>query len=163
MVTQIVTPDIYDAHEGDVDVVEAQFRGFGRLKSFFGPCATIKCFEDNRLVRQASLSPGEGRVLVVDAGGSMRVAMMGDVLAANCVKSGWAGAVIFGVVRDTPQINELEFGIKALGTTCRRAGRADLGGAVGTPVSFGNVTFRPGDWVYVDEDAVLTSPHELKV
>ena len=69
-------------------MVEAQFRGFGRLQAFCGPCATIKCFEDNRLVRQASLSPGKARVLVVDVGGSLRVAMMGDVLAANCMKSG---------------------------------------------------------------------------
>ena len=159
----IVTPDIYDAYEGQVDVVELQFRGFGQRTAFCGPCATIKCFEDNRLVRQASLSPGEGRVLVVDAGGSMRVAMMGDVLAANCMKSGWAGAVIFGVVRDTPQIDPLDFGIKALGTTCRKAGPDDLGGAVDAPVSFGNVTFQPGDWVYADADAVLTSRKKLKL
>ena len=161
--TQIVTPDIYDAYEGEVDVVEAQFRGFGRVESFYGPCATIKCFEDNRLVRQASQSAGQGRVLVVDAGGSMRVAMMGDVLAANCLKNGWAGAVIFGVVRDTPQINQLEFGVKALGTTCRKAGPNDLGGAVEVSVCFGNVSFKPGDWVYADADAVLVSAKELKL
>lgn len=161
--TQIVTPDIYDAYADQVDVVEAQFRGFGRVQAFYGPCATIKCFEDNRLVRQASLSPGKGRVLVVDAGGSMRVAMMGDVLAANCMKNGWAGAVIFGVVRDTPQIDQLEFGVKALGTTCRKAGPNDLGGAVDLTLSFGNATFRPGDWVYADADAVLVGGKELKV
>lgn len=160
---QIVTPDIYDDYADQVSVVELQFRGFGRTDSFCGPCTTIKCFEDNRLVRQASLSPGGGRVLVVDAGGSMRVAMMGDVLVSNCVKNGWAGAVIFGVVRDTPQIDQLEFGVKALGTTCRKAGPADLGGAVDVPVSFGNVTFRPGDWVYADVDAVLVSGKELKL
>ncbi len=161
--TQIVTPDIYDAYGGEIEVVEAQFRGFGRRQEFCGPCATIKCFEDNRLVRQASLSPGKGRVLVVDAGGSMRVAMMGDVLAANCMENGWAGAVIFGVVRDTPQIDQLEFGVKALGTTCRKAGPADLGGAVDVPLSFGNAAFRPGDWVYADVDAVLVSGKELKL
>ncbi len=93
----------------------------------------------------------------------MRVAMMGDVLVANCVKNGWSGAVIFGVVRDTPQIDQLEFGVKALGTTCRKAGPEDLGGAVDVPVSFGNVTFRPGDWVYADADAVLASATELKI
>lgn len=159
----IVTPDLFDAYEGQVDVVELQFRGFGKRHAFYGPCATIKCFEDNRLVRQASQSPGEGRVLVVDAGGSMRVAMMGDMLAANCVRNGWAGAVIFGVVRDTPQIDTLDFGVKALGTTARKAGPEDLGGVVDRPVSFGNVSFQPGDWVYADADAVLVSRKKLAV
>lgn len=158
---EIVTPDIYDAYADQVSVVELQFRGFGRRQSFHGPCSTIKCFEDNRLVRAASLSPGGGRVLVVDAGGSMRVAMMGDVLASNCMNNGWVGAVIFGVVRDTPQIDPLDFGVKALGTTARKAGPEDLGGAVDIPVTFGSVTFRPGDWVYADADAVLASPREL--
>ena len=156
-----MTPDIYDTYADQVGVVELQLRGFGKRRSFHGPCSTIKCFEDHRLVRAASQSPGGGRVLVVDAGGSMRVAMMGDMLASNCMNNGWAGVVIFGVVRDTPQIDALDFGVKALGTTARRSGPEDLGGSVDLPVSFGGVTFRPGDWVYADADAVLVSPSEL--
>lgn len=160
--TRIITPDIYDAYIDTVKVCECQFRSFGRKEEFFGPAFTIKCFEDNRLVNKASKTPGEGRVLVVDAGSSMKVAMMGDMLVSNAMRNGWAGAVIFGVIRDTPQIDPLDFGVKALGTTARKAG-PDLGGTTDIPVSFGGVTINPGDWIYADRDAVLVSPTELKL
>ncbi len=160
---KIVTPDLFDANVGSVAVVEAQFRGFGQREEFFGPCETVKCFEDHRLVKALSETAGQGRVLVVDGGGSMRVALMGDMLAAGLAGNGWAGAVVFGVIRDTPQIDALDFGVKALGTTARRSGAELLGGATGIPVSFGGAAIRPGDWIYADRDAVLVSATELNL
>ena len=150
------TAEIHDAHPDEVAVCDAQFRSFGRRLEFAGPCATLKCHEDHRRARALVEEPGEGRVLVIDAGGSLRIGLMGDTMAALAAKNGWAGAVIYGAVRDTAAIDALDFGVKALGTTARRS-NADRGGQVGEPVAFGGVTFRPGDWVYADRDAVIVS------
>ncbi len=157
---EIVTPDIFDRYHEEIEVVDLQFRSFGRRLAFAGPCVTVKCLEDNRIVAELAGRQGEGRVMVIDGGGSMRVAMMGDVLAERAMTNGWVGAVIHGVVRDSPQIDRLEFAIKALGTTCRRR-TVELAGAVDVPVTFGGVTFRSGDWVYADVDAVVRSSREL--
>jgi regulator of ribonuclease activity A len=159
----IITPDLFDANEHSVDIIELQFRGFGKRMEFCGPCAVVKTFENHIPVKEMSGTEGRGRVLVIDGGGSMRVALMGDMLAARLVENGWAGAVIHGVIRDTPQINELDFGVKALGTTARRAAADALPGAEGLAVSFGNVRIKPGDWIYADADAVLVSPVELSL
>ena len=152
----ILTAEIHDAHPEEVAVCDAQFRSFGRRVGFAGPCPTLKCHEDHKRARALVEEPGESRVLVIDAGGSLRIGIMGDTMAALAAKNGWAGAVIFGAIRDSVAIDALDFGVKALGTTARRS-NVDMGGLVGAPVAFGGVTFRPGDWVYADQDAVIVS------
>ena len=156
----ISTAEIHDAYPDEVAVCDAQFRSFGRRVEFAGPCATLKCHEDHKRARALVEEPGQGRVLVIDAGGSLRIGIMGDTMAALAARNGWAGAVIFGAIRDSAAIDALDFGVKALGTTARRS-NIDMGGLVGQPVAFGGATFRPGDWVYADRDAVIVSARKF--
>lgn len=156
------TADLHDANEDLVAVCDAQFRSFGRRPCIAAPCVTFKVFEDHRLVRDhIAATPGDGRILVIDGGGSMRVGLLGDTMAERAMRNGWIGAIVFGVVRDTPALDALDFGVKALGTTARR-GRLETGGLVDVPVMFGGVEFRSGWWVYADVDAVLVSREPLK-
>jgi len=157
---RIETAEIHDAHPDEVAVCDVQFRSFGRRLAFAGPCATLKVYEDHRRANALIEEPGQGRVLVVDAGGSLRVGIMGDNMAALAAQNGWAGAVIFGAIRDSAAIDALDFGVKALGTTARRSAQ-DLGGAVGLPLTLGGAVFRPGDWVYADRDAVIVCQRRL--
>jgi regulator of ribonuclease activity A len=149
-----VTSDIHDADPDKAAVCETQFRGFGRRTSFGGPCTTVKVFEDHRKVKELLATPGEGRVLVIDGAASARIGLMGDVMAEVAMRNGWAGAVIYGAIRDSVVINAMDFGVKALFTTARRSSVA-AEWQRDVPVEFGGVTFRAGDWVYADEDAVL--------
>ena len=155
-----VTADLYDQHHGALAVCERQFRSFGQRQAFFGPCSTLKTFEDHTPVLAALSEAGNGRVLVVDGEGSLRVGLMGDRLAAIGARKGWTGIVINGAIRDSRGIDQLAIGVKALGATARRgwtAGTSDRD----VPLHIGGVTFSPGDWVYADVDCVLVSPHEL--
>jgi regulator of ribonuclease activity A len=120
----------------------------------------VRCFEDNVLVRRLLESPGAGRVLVVDAGGSVRCALVGERLASLGAASGWAGIVLNGCVRDSAALTGGPFGIKALGTNPRPSGKRG-GGEVDVAVSFGEVTFRPGALVYADEDGVVVLPERF--
>jgi regulator of ribonuclease activity A len=120
----------------------------------------VLVYEDHRKVKETIELPGNGRVLIVDGGGSLRVALLGDRLAARAMQSGWAGIIIHGAIRDSLAIDNLEFGVKALGTTARRSS-IELGGIAELPVSFGATMFRDGDWVYADADAVIVSPRKL--
>lgn len=156
----IVTADLYDLHPGELQVCVLQFRQFGRPLSYFGPCQTLSTFEDHRPVLRALEQPGAGQVLVVDAGGSMRVGVMGDRLAETAARNGWRGVVINGVVRDSRGIDALKIGVHALGTTARR-GNTPTEGQMGAPVSFGDVTIEPGNWVYADANCVIVAPREL--
>ena len=162
MQNPIVTADIFDVHHQSVDVCELQFRSFGQRGSFFGPCVTVKTFEDHLPVLDALQAPGDGRILVVDAGGSCRAGVMGDRVAEVGVKNGWRGAVIFGAIRDSAGIDQLDFGVKALGTSARRTwlhvtGHRDIA------VQFGGARFETGHWVYADCDCVLVSRHALQL
>ena len=116
----IVTADLYDAHHETVGVCALQFRSFGKRRSFFGPCATVATFEDHTPVLNVLSEPGNGRVLVVDGQGSLRIGLMGDRLAEIGVRNGWAGVVINGAIRDSLGIDALAIGVKALGATARR-------------------------------------------
>lgn len=155
-----VTADLYDAHHASVQVLNAQFRSFGKVRAFAGPASTLHASENHHPVQKALETPGEGRVLVVDGEGLLTVGLMGDRLAALALKNGWAGAVLFGAVRDTAGINALDFGVKALGTTARRAWVA-IEGRRDVVLTVAGATIHPRDWVYADEDAVLVSPSRL--
>ncbi len=156
----IVTADIFDTHHQALSVCEAQFRSFGKPDSFYGPCVTVKTFEDHLPLVEVLRGPGEGRILVVDAGGSLRMGVMGDRMAEIAIASGWRGAVIFGAIRDSLGIDQLNFGVKALGTTARRTW-IHGGGHQGVPVEFGNARFETGFWVYADRDSVMVSREQL--
>jgi regulator of ribonuclease activity A len=153
---EFFTTDICDAHDDKVQVVAPMFRSYGGRKSFCGPIATLKLFEDNGLVRGTLESPGEGRVLVVDGGGSLRCALVGDQLAALAVRNGWNGIVVYGCIRDSRAIGDMDVGVLALATHPRKTVKRNQGERE-VPVSFGGVTFVPGEWLYADEDGVLVS------
>ena len=116
MTAVISTPDLTDEHPG-ARAIELQFVNFGKVAHFGGPVVTIKCHEDNSLVKQAVGEPGEGRVIVVDGGGSLRRALLGDMLAEQAAQNGWAGLVINGAIRDVDEIGATNLGVQALGTT----------------------------------------------
>ena len=154
------TADLHDDHEGRVQVANILMQSFGQKTRFSGPISTVKCFEDNSLVRAALEEPGKGRVLVVDGGGSIRCALVGDKLAEMGMKNGWVGMVIHGCIRDFAVVSTLDIGIKALGTNPRRSvkkgeGERDIA------LNFADATFTPGNWLYADEDGILISPDKL--
>ena len=154
------TADLYDAHENQVSVAEPMFADFGGNIAFSGPIATIKCYEDNSLVRKRLSQPGEGRVLVVDGGGSIHCALLGDQLAKLGVDNGWSGLVIFGCIRDSAVIADMDLGVKALATTPRKSVKRDQG-LEDIPVIFAGVTFESGHYLYADEDGILVAPSKL--
>lgn len=155
-----VTCDLYDDHGEALGVLPTALRHFGGRLAFHGPAQTVKTHEVNTRVRELANSPGEGRVMVVDGGGSDRRALMGDMLAAAAAKNGWAGAVIFGAVRDVAELRQLDLGIMALARTparCLRSGE----GEVGCPITIGGVRITPGDMIVADEDGVIVAPPGL--
>lgn len=155
-----LTADLVDAHAEVLRGCHAQFRSYGGRARFHGPVRTIRCFEDNVLVKQTLSSPGNGAVLVVDGGASLRCCLLGDYLAELGKKNGWVGMVVWGAVRDTVALGNLDFGLKALGASPFRPGKIGAG-VVDEPVEFGDATFRPGDWVYADEDGIVISDRAL--
>jgi regulator of ribonuclease activity A len=147
------TADLLDEHP-DAAVCSVAFRQFGGVASVDGAIATVRCFEDNVLVRQRVNEPGEGRVLVVDGGGSLRVALVGDNIASLAHGNGWAGLIVHGCVRDSAALRNLELGIKALGTHPKPSSKGGEG-EVDVPVTFGGVTFTPGARVASDDDGIV--------
>jgi regulator of ribonuclease activity A len=148
----VTTADLLDEHP-DANVCLIQFRSFGE-RAFSGAIATIRCFEDNVLVRGRLAERGDGRVLVVDGGASMRCALVGDNLATLARDNGWAGIVLNACVRDSLALDELAFGVKAIGTNPRPSAK-DGGGEIDVPVMFGDVTFTPGASLHADADGVV--------
>lgn len=154
------TADLCDDFESSLSIVQPGFISFGQRTRFSGKVSTIKCFEDNSLVREAVSHPGEGQVLVVDGAASMRSALLGDQLAALAVKNNWSGIIVNGCIRDSFDISAMNIGVKALSThplkTLKRgAGERDI------DVNFGGVTFHPGDIVYSDEDGIIVARKPL--
>ena len=152
------TCDLCDVHKNDSSgafrVLPPVFRDFGARRRFAGPVVTIKCFEDNSLVKAMLEEPGRQRVLVVDAGGSLRRALVGGNLASAAARNGWAGVVIHGCVRDVAEMADCEVGIRALAlmplpTEKRNTGERDV------PVQIEGVWVRPGDWLYADDDGMV--------
>lgn len=156
----IQTTDLCDANEDKVSVVSPMFRSFGGRSAFGGPITTLKLFEDNALVRKTLETAGEGRVLVIDGGGSMRCALVGDQLAELGVRNGWGGIVVYGCIRDSKAIGAMNIGVFALGTHPRKTVKRNTG-ETDLPVTFGGVTFIPGHYLYADEDGVIVSPTAL--
>lgn len=155
------TADLYDLYEEKLQVCGPIFRHYGRNKNFNGPIVTLKCFEDNSLVRELVGQPGNGQVLVVDGGGSLYCAMLGDQLAQKAVGNGWAGLVIFGCIRDSEYISEMPIGVLALATNPRKSIKKGVGD-IGQVVSFAGVSFRPGEWLYADQDGVVLLEKQVK-
>lgn len=161
MTSPIVTTDLCDANEGaladgSLRVFDPLLIALGGRASFAGPAVTLKLFEDNSLIADAVKTPGQGRVLVVDAGGSLRCAVFGGNLAAAAAKNGWAGVVINGCARDSAEINAAPIGVRALALHPRRSVKRGVGER-DVPVTFLGVTVRPGEWIYADADGVLVS------
>ncbi len=154
------TADLCDDHAESVQICEPIFSSFGGKARFAGRISTIKCFEDNSLVREAVGEPGEGRVLVVDAGGSKRCAMLGDLLAAKAVDNGWSGVVMYGLIRDSADIAQMDLGVKALGTYPLKSVKKGIGER-DVQVKFGGVSFAPGNYLYADEDGIICSESSL--
>lgn len=154
------TADLCDDYSDDLQIVEPGFISFGGNSFFSGPISTIKCFEDNSRVREQLSTPGEGRVLVVDAGGSRRCAMLGDLLAAKAVENGWSGVVMYSLIRDSAEIGTMPLGVKALGTHPLKSEKKNQG-EIDLRVTFGGVTFTPGEWLYADEDGIVVSKKAL--
>ncbi|MGL6160225.1 ribonuclease E activity regulator RraA [Microbulbifer sp.] len=157
---RIPTPDLCDAHPELVQVVEPMFVNYGGRECFGGQIVTIKCFEDNSLVRELVTEEGRGKVLVVDAGGSMRRACLGDQLAGKACASGWEGILMYGCIRDVDEISGLELGVQALGSHPMKTEKKGIGER-NIAVTFGGVTFTPGAYLYADNNGVIVSPRPL--
>ncbi|SDW53023.1 regulator of ribonuclease activity A [Pseudomonas syringae] len=155
-----ITPDLCDAYPEQVQVVEPMFSNFGGRDSFGGQIVTLKCFEDNSLVREQVELDGKGKVLVVDGGGSLRCALLGDMLAEKAARNGWEGLVIFGCVRDVDMLAQTDLGVQALASYPKRSEKRGVG-QLDLPVTFGGVTFRPGEYLYADNNGVIISPSPL--
>lgn len=153
------TCDLFDANP-DVQSCDLPFRSFGCRRTFSGRIRTVRCLHDNALVKTMLGTPSAGEVLVVDGGGSLHSALIGDLIAALGRDCGWAGAIVHGAIRDSATIDTLDFGIKALGTNPRRSAKAGAG-QTDVVVSFGGISFAPGQWLYSDEDGILVADRKL--
>ncbi|QKS31192.1 MAG: ribonuclease E activity regulator RraA [Candidatus Accumulibacter similis] len=161
----ISTPDLLDRHEaktvdGSVRVVAPIFRRYGGRPGFCGRIVTLKLFEDNSLVREVLAEDGHGRVLLIDGGGSLRCALVGDQLAILAQRNGWEGIVVYGCIRDSDPIARIDLGLRALNTHPLKSIKKGVGER-DLAVTFAGVTFRPGDWIYVDADGIVVSDQPL--
>jgi len=153
---ELKTTDLCDAHPDKVRVAEPGFSDFGGHIDFFGRIHTVKCHEDNSLVRKALESNGEAKVLVVDGGGSMRCALLGDQLGDLAVKNKWRGIIVYGCIRDSAAISLLSLGVKAVDTIPLKSNKRNEG-QENIPVHFAGVDFVPGEYVYCDADGIIVS------
>lgn len=158
----LATTDLCDKYSDSVQIAESIFTDFGGELAFEGPIGTVKCFEDNSLVRAALETPGQGRVLVVDGGASDRCALLGDNLAQLAIDNDWAGIIIYGCVRDAGEIAEMGIGVKALNTHPKKSNKKNTG-EHDVSVHFAGVRFTPGAWVYADLDGIVVSDNELSL
>ena len=148
------TSDISDMFYPEVQYLDSMFKSYGAKISFSGQIVTIECFEDNSLVEEALKTSGNGSVLVIDAGGSMNCAMLGDKRIADAIQNEWQGIIVNGAIRDSAIINKMPIGIRALGTFPRKSIKKGVG-KNNVIVSFSNVKFIPNQYLYADEDGVI--------
>jgi regulator of ribonuclease activity A len=151
------TADLVDEIGDGVRSCDVQFRQFGGRREFAGRISTVRCFQDNALLKSVLSGPGDGGVLVVDGDGSLHTALVGDVIAELARSNGWAGLVINGAVRDATTLRTLDIGIKALGTNPRKSTKTGAGDR-DVVVSLGGVDFRPGELAYSDDDGIVVVP-----
>ena len=154
------TADLCDEYSDTVVVTAPMFRDYGQRSSFGGPITTVKCFEDNSLVRAQLEKQGDGHVLVVDGGGSMRCAMVGDLLAQLGADNGWNGILVNGCIRDSGVIATIDIGVKALATHPLKSVKKGVG-EIDVIVHFADTNFIPGHYLYADKDGVIVSPKAL--
>jgi len=159
------TPDLLDANEantrdGHIRIVAPMFQRYGGRPTFSGQIVSLKLFEDNSLVREAFAENGKGKVLVIDGGGSLRCALLGDQLAILAHKNGWEGVIIYGCIRDSADIDQIDIGVRALNTHPLKSIKKGAGDR-NIAVTFGGVTFVPGEWLYADEDGVIVATTPL--
>ncbi|WP_104162204.1 ribonuclease E activity regulator RraA, partial [Arthrobacter sp. ZGTC212] len=146
--------DLYDERGEDIQSLAIQFQSLGGRTHFSGPARTVRCFEDNALLKSVVSTPGEGAILVVDGGGSLSRALMGDMIAEIAVSNGWSGVIINGAIRDREAISGLPLGVKALGSNPRKSTKTGAGES-DVELTLDGVTIRPGALVYCDPDGVL--------
>ncbi|WP_213877737.1 ribonuclease E activity regulator RraA [Pseudomonas sp. dw_358] len=154
------TPDLCDAYPEQLQVLDPMFSNFGGRDSFGGQIVTIKCHEDNSLVREQVDQPGKGKVLVVDGGGSLRRALLGDMLAEKAAHHGWEGLIIYGCVRDVDALAQTDVGVQALASHPLKTDKLGVG-TLNVKVTFAGVTFNPGEYVYADNNGIIVSPSVL--
>ncbi|PAK96192.1 S-adenosylmethionine--2-demethylmenaquinone methyltransferase [Brevibacterium casei] len=150
----VSTADLWDERGPELHSIALNFTDFGDKVAFSGPARTVRCFEDNALVRSVLSGPGDGSVLVVDGGGSIATALMGDMIAELALSNGWVGVVINGAVRDREVLATLDLGVKALASNPRKSGKTG-DGEQDIVVEFGGATIRPGAMVFADADGVV--------
>jgi regulator of ribonuclease activity A len=158
--TNFKTADLCDSFLSSLQIAEPLFQDYGGLKSFCGQIVTVQAFEDNALVRQQLETDGQNRVLVVDGGGSMECALVGDQLAQMAYENGWSGIVINGCIRDSAEISEIAIGLKALNIVPNKSSRKGIKDQ-DMPVHFAGVTFNPGHYLYADRDGVVIADRNL--
>lgn len=156
----IKTSELVDAFEDELQCCTAPLTLYGRRRAFSGRVSTIRCYEDNVLMRRALEQPGEGRVLVVDGAGSPHRALIGDRIVAMAQRNGWQGLVLNACLRDAVAIDAMDFGVFAIGRTPRRS-RKDGWGEADVPVRFGGVEFVPGHMLYADDDGIAVAARDL--
>ncbi|MBB5152694.1 ribonuclease E activity regulator RraA [Saccharopolyspora phatthalungensis] len=148
------TADLADREGPEVRSCDVQFRNLGGRAAFEGRIRTVTCFQDNALLKKVLSEPGDGQVLVIDGGGSLHTALIGDVIAEIGRSNGWSGVIVNGAVRDSAVLAEMDFGVKALGTNPRKSTKTGAG-AVDEVVEFGGVRFVPGEHVVSDHDGIV--------
>ncbi len=154
------TPDICDEFPADLQVLEPLFSEYGDSEQFSGEVVTIKCFEDNTLLKQTLGTDGSGKVMVVDGGGSLRRALLGDILAAMAADNGWQGVVINGCVRDVEILKTIRLGVRALNCHPVRSDKRNEG-QLNVPVTFAGANIKPGQYLYADENGILVANSKL--
>ncbi|WP_144783994.1 ribonuclease E activity regulator RraA [Microbacterium sp. BH-3-3-3] len=150
----IATADLYDERGDELDSLSLPMIDLGGHVAFDGPIRTVRCHRDNALVKRMLATPGDGAVLVVDGGGSLESALVGDLIAASAVDNGWAGVIVNGAIRDRAAMAELPLGVKALGSNPRKSAKDGVG-EVDVTVTIAGVVFAPGRRVWADADGVL--------
>ena len=163
-IDNFVTCDLLDAHP-DCQVCAPNMEGkrffsYGGKSKFGGEVVTVKCFEDNSRVKELLATAGQGKVLVVDGGASMRCALLGDMIAQSAVDYGWAGVIVYGCVRDVDDMRQMPIGVQALGSTPRKSNRQGIG-EVGVTLQFGGLTIKSGMFVYADNNGIIVSEQAL--
>ena len=157
---KFTVPDICDDFLHSVQILEPLFTAFGACRKYYGEIVTIKCFEDNSVVKQTLGYDGHGKVLVVDGGGSLRCALLGDLLGAMAAENGWRGVLINGCVRDVEILKTIDLGISALNCHPLKSNKRNEG-QLNIPVSFAGVDFLPGQFLYADENGMVVAEKEL--